>query len=75
MCKELATLEIKDPDGAQVNFRKLILTRCQKEFEKGNEEQLAKDEKMKDINLCTDPVSIAFSLNNLYFFHAVIVND
>lgn len=74
MCKELATLEIKDIDGAQVNFRKLILTRCQREFEKGNEEQLAKDAKMKEINSCSEPVSMIFPCTlERNFFHVLTV--
>ncbi|XP_046850816.1 eukaryotic translation initiation factor 4 gamma 1-like isoform X1 [Xenia sp. Carnegie-2017] len=39
MCRCLFTLKINDADGNVVSFRKLLLNRCQKEFEKEKEDE------------------------------------
>lgn len=69
MCKVLSDMKVpaerKTPEDPEfVNFRKLIVNRCQTEFEKNTEAELNKDAKFKEINLQTDPVSI-FVNNNL----------
>lgn len=38
------------------NFRKLILTRCQVEFEKQSVDESERNTKVKEIEECTDPV-------------------
>ncbi|XP_012257845.2 eukaryotic translation initiation factor 4 gamma 3-like isoform X1 [Athalia rosae] len=61
MCKELGMKEVSAPDGKSAsndkgsNFRKLILTRCQMEFEKNTAAENARVLKMKEIESCTDP--------------------
>ncbi|XP_043492134.1 eukaryotic translation initiation factor 4 gamma 3-like isoform X5 [Polistes fuscatus] len=62
MCKELAMIEASgnDKSGAKqtessVNFRKLIISRCQKEFEKNPIDEVTRTNKLKEIDECTDP--------------------
>ncbi|KAK2588140.1 hypothetical protein KPH14_004191 [Odynerus spinipes] len=62
MCKELAMMEASDSDKSgdkstesSVNFRKLILSRCQKEFEKNPIDEVSRASKLKEIEECTDP--------------------
>lgn len=42
-------------DTSTANFRKLILTRCQTEFEKNTADENALSEKHQEISECTDP--------------------
>lgn len=59
MCKELALIEVPTKDQSeQVNFRKLIITRCQMEFEKNSQDEKAQNQKMKEVEECTDPVKL-----------------
>lgn len=57
-----------------MNFRKLLITRCQLEFEKNSIDENARNLKLKEIDECTDPVS-DFSSSNFaalwswYFFN------
>ncbi|XP_018568899.1 eukaryotic translation initiation factor 4 gamma 1 isoform X2 [Anoplophora glabripennis] len=60
MCKELALMQVptihnteENPDF--VNFRKLLITRCQVEFEKQSIDESVRNEKVKEIEECTDP--------------------
>nr|XP_031840128.1 eukaryotic translation initiation factor 4 gamma 3-like [Nomia melanderi] len=62
MCKELAQMEVsggsdKNPDSQEcsLNFRKLILDRCQKEYEKHSFNEDARNAKLKQIEECPDP--------------------
>lgn len=60
MCKELALMEVPATarkEGESVNFRKLLVTRCQLEFEKQSVDETARNAKVKEIEECTDPVS------------------
>ncbi|XP_072330345.1 eukaryotic translation initiation factor 4 gamma 1-like isoform X3 [Scyliorhinus torazame] len=52
MCRCLTTLKVPIPDkpGATVNFRKLLLNRCQKEFEKDKDDDAVIDKKQKEID-------------------------
>ncbi|XP_078266306.1 eukaryotic translation initiation factor 4 gamma 1a [Rhinoraja longicauda] len=52
MCRCLTTLKVPIPDkpGATVNFRKLLLNRCQKEFEKDKDDDAEIDKKQKEID-------------------------
>lgn len=65
LCKELGSLEVKDPDieGAVITFKKLIITRCQKEFEKNPNDDIMRNRKLREIEECKDPVSISLNLN------------
>ncbi|XP_078696975.1 eukaryotic translation initiation factor 4 gamma 1-like isoform X4 [Branchiostoma floridae x Branchiostoma belcheri] len=51
MCRCLIHLKVpmKDNPKQTVNFRKLLLNRCQREFEKDKDDELKKDERMKKI--------------------------
>ncbi|XP_078615200.1 eukaryotic translation initiation factor 4 gamma 3-like isoform X2 [Branchiostoma floridae x Branchiostoma japonicum] len=53
MCRCLIHLKVpmKDNPKQTVNFRKLLLNRCQREFEKDKDDELKKDERMKKIEL------------------------
>nr|KAF7435190.1 hypothetical protein H0235_003381 [Vespula pensylvanica] len=62
MCKELAMMEASGGDksgGKQaessVTFRKLIISRCQKEFEKNPIDEVSRASKIKEIEECNDP--------------------
>uniref|UniRef100_A0ABD2X3F2 MI domain-containing protein n=1 Tax=Trichogramma kaykai TaxID=54128 RepID=A0ABD2X3F2_9HYME len=58
MCKELSNINVSgsnSEDSSSTNFRKLILTRCQSEFEKNTVEENARSDKLKMIEDCTDP--------------------
>ncbi|XP_065285269.1 eukaryotic translation initiation factor 4 gamma 3-like [Dermacentor albipictus] len=57
MCKHLAMFEVpvtNDPGGRMVNFRKLLLLKCQKEFEKDTCDDIRKEERLKKIDALTD---------------------
>lgn len=82
MCKELAQMEVsggpdKNPDSQECscNFRKLILDRCQKEYEKHAFNEEARNAKLKQIEECPDSVSIICAINfkkqfnSEYFLH------
>jgi len=60
LCKELAQMEVAGYEGqdSSVSFKKLIITRCQKEFEKNPIDDVARNRKLKEIDDCNDPVSI-----------------
>ncbi|KAL1413854.1 hypothetical protein MTO96_007908 [Rhipicephalus appendiculatus] len=52
MCKHLAMFEVpiaNDPEGRMVNFRKLLLLKCQKEFEKDVSDDIRKADRLKKI--------------------------
>ncbi|CAH1972490.1 unnamed protein product [Acanthoscelides obtectus] len=60
MCRELALMQVPTPNSTPenpeyVNFRKLLLTRCQMEFEKQSVDEGFRNEKLKQIEECTDP--------------------
>lgn len=61
MCKELAMMQVPTSTTANVekkeyvNFRKLLVTRCQVEFEKQSIDESVRNEKVKEIEECTDP--------------------
>ncbi|XP_032674035.1 eukaryotic translation initiation factor 4 gamma 3-like isoform X4 [Odontomachus brunneus] len=57
LCKELGFLEVKDPDieGAVITFKKLIITRCQKEFEKNPNDDIMRNKALREIEECKDP--------------------
>ena len=67
MCNVLSNIQVpapkdetkKDnaPDTGKVNFRKLILMRCQQEFEKNSQAELNKDQRLAEIVNTKDPVS------------------
>ena len=42
-------------ESSSANFRKLILTRCQTEFEKNTVDENARSEKLREIEECNDP--------------------
>lgn len=53
MCRCLATLKVPmaDKPGSTVNFRKLLLNRCQKEFEKDKADDDVFEKKQKDLDM------------------------
>lgn len=58
MCSKLEVTKIGDNGEEKVNFRKLLITMCQNEFEKNKAAELDAEKWHDDINSCTDPVSI-----------------
>lgn len=57
LCKKLGTLEVKVPDldGDVITFKKLIITRCQKEFEKNPNDDIMRNKALREIEECRDP--------------------
>ncbi|XP_049821977.1 eukaryotic translation initiation factor 4 gamma 3 isoform X3 [Aethina tumida] len=60
MCRELAMLQVPVSNSNSenpefVNFRKLLVTRCQAEFEKQSVDETERARKVKEIEECTDP--------------------
>ncbi|XP_029435031.1 eukaryotic translation initiation factor 4 gamma 3 isoform X2 [Rhinatrema bivittatum] len=57
MCRCLATLKVPmaDKPGGTVNFRKLLLNRCQKEFEKDKADDDVFEKKQKELESATMP--------------------
>nr|XP_033777586.1 eukaryotic translation initiation factor 4 gamma 3 isoform X2 [Geotrypetes seraphini] len=57
MCRCLATLKVPmaDKPGSTVNFRKLLLNRCQKEFEKDKADDDVFEKKQKELESATTP--------------------
>jgi translation initiation factor 4G len=50
--------ERKNRDEPEFSFRKLLVNRCQVEFEKSSEVELNREAKLKEIEETTDPVNI-----------------
>lgn len=53
----------QEKNGGFVNFRKLLITRCQLEFECNSVDEGKRNLMVKDIEECTDPVS-AFGIED-----------
>lgn len=70
LCKQLALMEVagSDTQDSSVSFKKLIITRCQKEFEKNPIDDVARNRKIKEIDDCNDPVSMLYILFLFFFF-------
>lgn len=49
--------ERRNKDEQEVTFRKLLVNRCQAEFEKNSEADLNREAKREEIEQTTDPVS------------------
>lgn len=57
MCRELANMQVTGgdaEDSTSANFRKLILTRCQTEFQKNDVDEKTRTEKLHEIDECLD---------------------
>ncbi|RZC05037.1 eukaryotic translation initiation factor 4 gamma 3-like, partial [Asbolus verrucosus] len=59
MCRELALMQVPAANSTEdkkevVNFRKLLVTRCQIEFEKQSFDESIRNDKVKEINECND---------------------
>uniref|UniRef100_A0A8C1RX54 Eukaryotic translation initiation factor 4 gamma, 3a n=1 Tax=Cyprinus carpio TaxID=7962 RepID=A0A8C1RX54_CYPCA len=57
MCRCLATLKVPTADkpNTTVNFRKLLLNRCQKEFERDKVDDVVLERKQKELDSATSP--------------------
>uniref|UniRef100_A0A671N8H3 Eukaryotic translation initiation factor 4 gamma 3-like n=1 Tax=Sinocyclocheilus anshuiensis TaxID=1608454 RepID=A0A671N8H3_9TELE len=57
MCRCLATLKVPTADkpNITVNFRKLLLNRCQKEFERDKVDDVVLERKQKELDSATSP--------------------
>lgn len=53
MCVQLK-VPTTDKPGATVNFRKLLLNRCQKEFEKDKDDDEIFEQKQKELDAATE---------------------
>ena len=61
MCKVLSNMqvpaEMRSKDEPEYNFRKLLVNRCQVEFEKNSVVELDREVKLTEIEQTADPVS------------------
>lgn len=61
MCFEFSVFQLKvptsDKPGVTVNFRKLLLNRCQKEFEKDKDDDEIFEQKQKELDASTEVTS------------------
>ncbi|XP_021930528.1 eukaryotic translation initiation factor 4 gamma 3-like isoform X4 [Zootermopsis nevadensis] len=59
MCKVLSSMQVpaerRNKDEQEVTFRKLLVNRCQAEFEKNSEADLNREAKREEIEQTTDP--------------------
>ncbi|XP_072375280.1 eukaryotic translation initiation factor 4 gamma 3-like isoform X1 [Diabrotica undecimpunctata] len=59
MCQQLALLQTPSNHGEDkqdfVTFRKLLINKCQQEFEKQKSDETLRNSKIKEIEACTDP--------------------
>lgn len=71
MCNELRTKEVENS-----SFRKILITRCQQEFEKNKDaETNNKDKKIKEIESQPDPVSLICWLSyKVCYFTTMVIN-
>lgn len=62
MCQAMSTKEVASSANPSetTNFRKLLLTRCQKEFEKDSAGLIDVENKKKEIETCTVSASTTF---------------
>lgn len=61
MCKVLSNMRVQgdtSKDEPEYTFRKLLVNRCQIEFEKNSVVELDREAKLTEIEQITDPVSI-----------------
>lgn len=79
MCKELAVMEVSGSDknsekqeGSSFNFKKLIISRCQKEFEKNTVNEVARSSKLKEIDECLDSVSQSAKIHNRIYNNSFV---
>ena len=54
MCGELQKKKVQDADGKEINFRKLLIMRCQQEFEKDYMEGLDREKHVSEMEATTD---------------------
>ena len=54
MCGELQKKKVSDADGKEINFRKLLIMRCQQEFEKDYMEGLDREKHVSEMEATTD---------------------
>lgn len=58
ICSKIEVLKVVDGNDVKANFRKILITRCQTEFESNKPELLDFGKHSEDIKNCTDPVSL-----------------
>lgn len=58
ICSKIEVLKVVDGNDVKANFRKILITRCQTEFESNKPELLDFGKHSEDIKNCTDPVSV-----------------
>ena len=55
MCGELQKKKVTDEKNVEVNFRKLLISRCQQEFERDYMTDIDRDKYTADMEAATDP--------------------
>lgn len=59
--------EMRNKDEPEVNFRKLLVNRCQVEFEKNSVTELDREAKFTEIEQTPDPVSTDTESKQVYY--------
>jgi hypothetical protein len=59
--------EMRSKDEPDYNFRKLLVNRCQKEFEKNSVVELDREARHTEIEQTTDPVSTDTESKQVYY--------
>jgi translation initiation factor 4G len=59
--------ELRNKDEPEYTFRKLLVNRCQVEFEKNSVVELDREAKLTEIEQTTDPVSIETKSKQVYY--------
>jgi translation initiation factor 4G len=59
--------ETRSEDEPQYNFRKLLVNRCQVEFEKNSVVELDREVKLSEIEKTADPVSTDTESKQVYY--------
>ena len=54
MCGELQKKKVADAAGKEINFRKLLIMRCQTEFEKEYMDPVDREKRLAEMEACTD---------------------
>lgn len=71
MCRTLQKMEVPSDQVRHAdrlppdNFRKLLLNRCQQEFEKNIAAELNRDDRLKEIDEEKDPVNFISRINQV----------
>jgi hypothetical protein len=62
MCKDLSNIRVPHSEDEGLTFRKILLNRCQVEFEKDSEVKLNREARLKEIQQTSEQVSSSLNV-------------